>query len=84
MSKIKFWTKKANMDANNYYCSHYLKDKSMMEELGVEHNNNIEDEINNYEFSLLIDDLGFYEDLMRKYKITTKEQLETILKGAKQ
>jgi hypothetical protein len=71
------------MDANNYYCSHYLKDKAMMEELGVEHNNNIENEINNYEFSLLIDSLGFYEDLMRKYKITTQEQFEAILKGAK-
>lgn len=77
MSKIRFWTKKANND----YCSHYLKDKSMMEELGVEHNNRIEDEINNYEFSLLIDTLGFYEDLMRKYKISSQELLEATLCG---
>ena len=77
MGKIKFWTKKANSD----YCSHYLKDKSMMEELGVEHNSRIEDEINNYEFSLLIDTLGFYEDLMRKYHITSQELLEATLCG---
>lgn len=77
MSKIRFWTKKAN----NNYCSHYLKDKSMMEELGVEHNSKIEDEINNYEFSLLIDTLGFYEDLMRKYKISSQELLEATLCG---
>lgn len=77
MSKIRFWTKKANND----YCSHYLKDKSMMEELGVEHNSRIEDEINNYEFSLLIDTLGFYEDLMRKYKISSQELLEATLCG---
>lgn len=77
MGKIKFWTKKANND----YCSHYLKDKSMMEELGVEHNSRIEDEINNYEFSLLIDTLGFYEDLMRKYHISSEELLEATLCG---
>lgn len=77
MSKIRFWTKKAN----NNYCSHYLKDKSMMEELGVDHNSRIEDEINNYEFSLLIDTLGFYEDLMRKYKISSQELLEATLCG---
>lgn len=81
MGKLIFWTKKANRDTNGYYCSHYLKDKSMMADLGVEHNNKIEDEIVNGEFSLLIDDLGFYEDLMRKYKITTQEQLEAILRG---
>ena len=80
MGKIKFWTKKANKDTNNCYCSHYLKDKSMMADLGVEHNNDIEYEIINGDFSSLIDDLGFYEDLMRKYKITTQEKLETILK----
>lgn len=77
MSKLRFWTKKANND----YCSHYLKDKSMMEDLGVEHNSRIEDEINNYEFSLLIDTLGFYEDLMRKYHISSQELLEATLCG---
>lgn len=81
MSKLRFWTKKANMDTNGYYCSHYLKDKSMMKDLGVERNNRIEEEINNEDFSLLIDDLGAYEDLMRKYKIKTTEQLEKRLKG---
>lgn len=77
MGKIRFWTKKAKND----YCSYYLKDKSMMEELGVENNSRIEDEINNYEFSLLIDTLGFYEDLMRKYHITSQELLEATLCG---
>lgn len=79
MSKITFWTKKANKETNNCYCDHYLKDKSMMEELGVTTNANIEWEINNGDFSCMIDDLGYYEDLMRKYKIYDTDKLEKIL-----
>ena len=48
----------------------------MMEELGVETNSQIEDEINNSDFSCLIDTLGDYETIMHKYRITSLEQLE--------
>ena len=78
MAKITFWTKKANKDTNNCYCDHYLKSKDMMEQLGVTNNNNIEFEICDGEFSCMIDDLGYYEDLMRKYRIYTTEKLEQI------
>ena len=74
--KLNFWTKKAK---NNPFCSHYLKSKSMMCLLGVENNKNIEDEIFDSDFSCMIDDLGHYEDLMKKHKIRTREGLEKAL-----
>lgn len=77
--KIKFWTKKANKNINNCYCDYYLKDKDMMEELGVTTNSQIEYEINNGDFSCLIDTLGDYESIMHKYRITSFEQLEKII-----
>ena len=74
---MKFWTKKAK---NNTFCSHYLKSKSMMWLLGVENNREIEDERFDADFSCMIDDLGHYEDLMKKYKISSLRKLEDILK----
>lgn len=74
--KIQFWTKRANKNTNNCYCDYYLKDKDMMEELGVTTNSQIEYEINNGNFSCLIDTLGDYETIMHKYKITDLKQLE--------
>lgn len=74
--KIKFWTKKCN----NHFCSHFLKEKWLMELLGVKDNRKIEDQILDAELSCMIDDLGNYEDLMHQYSISTWEQLEKILK----
>lgn len=74
--KIKFWTKKAK----NPYCSHFLKDKNLMWLLGVENLRNIEDEIFDSDLSCMIDDLGRYEDLMRRYRIRDWTKLENILK----
>jgi hypothetical protein len=74
--KIKFWTKKAK----NTFCSHFLKDNNLMGLLGVENLRNIEDEIFDSDLSCMIDDLGHYEDLMRKYRIRDWNKLENILK----
>ena len=78
---MKFWTRKA--PESQVYCSHYLKDKAMMEELGVSNCSNIEYEINNGDFSLLIDTLGEYEDFMRKHKFKSIQAIEQHLKQSK-
>ena len=78
--KITFWTKRANKDTNGYYCDYYLKDKTLMEDLGVTTNSNIEYEIVNGDFSRLIDTLGDYETIMHNYRISTTDQLEKALR----
>lgn len=71
MEKINFYTRKVNKT----YCSHYLKDKEMMEELGVDFEEE-EPEFDNYKFSCMIDHLGRFESLCRKYHINDWEHLE--------
>jgi hypothetical protein len=80
MEKIELQTRKVNFD----YCSHYLKDRDMMEDLGIDFELIPEErEFDNYKFSLLIDHLGRFESLCRKYHIQTWEELESKLSKSK-
>lgn len=79
MERIHKYTRKVSQNVVNCYCSHVLKDKQMMEDLGVDDLSTIEYDIENYEFSLMIDHYGRFEDMLRKYKVETWEQLEQAL-----
>ena len=75
---MEFWTKKA--PESQTYCSYYLKDKELMESLGVYNNNHIDEEICCADFSLLIDDLGDYESFMKENKIKSIPELRSMFK----
>ena len=79
-SKINFYTRKIN----STYCTHYLKNKNMMEDLGIDFDSPMDERIfDNYEFSLLIDHLGKFESLCRKYNVNDWGTLEALLKQNK-
>ena len=78
--KIYHHTRKIKPESVNYFCSHVLNRKCLMEELGVEEYSTIEDDICDSRFSIIIDDLGKIEDLLSKYKVDTYEKLEQALK----
>lgn len=75
MNKINFYTRKVKKS----FCSHYLKDKRMMEDLGIEFDEE-NPKYDNPKFSLLIDHLGKFESLCRKYNINDWDKLEQKLK----